>query len=733
MPSSGQFEARAQLQQGAALHRSGKLGLAQSHYQRAAKLDPQNAEAWHLLGLVAMQLGQHGLALRHLRTSVKLRPDFAEAQNNLGIALSRNGRGVEAIAAFAAALRARKGYVEAMFNLGVAYEAAQAPEDAERAYRQTLAWRSNHVDALINLGNLLRRRGRPAEALVALETAERMAPERAQASGNLAMLLNDLGRYADALRFARAAIALEEKSALWWTTLGSAQRQLHAIDGAITSLGRALELDPANAKAALELALALEEAGDDDGARALWRSTRPPEGNAGRIRWLHALSLPAIYQDDAHLAQCRERFAQGLCDLETALAATPVAENALAASTVAPFYLHYQPRDNTDLQFRFGDLVARVMERAAPALVDELPPRRRDGRVRVGFVSSHLMQHTVSRYFSSLISGLDPARFDVRVWYTGGARDASTQSIAGHVSEFVQTNADVVGLAEEIRQSGVDVLVYPEIGMDPKHQALAAFRLAPVQCVLYGHPVTSGAPRIDHFLSGAAFEPDDAERHYREKLVRLPGLGTRPQRPPLPGASDWLAAHVAKRPLVPCLQNVIKLAPFFDDALAEIAAETGCCVAFFARNPPLMRRFRARIEVRFRARGLDPDEHLAFLPAQSYADYLAGIASVPLVLDSPWFSGGSTSLDAFSVGTPVLAWEGPMARGRQTAAMLRMLDARELIAVDANDYVAKAAALLREPGRLRDLRGQVTARADVLFEDAAPLRAFAEFLEKAAG
>ena len=69
---------------------------------------------------------------------------------------------------------------------------------------------------------------------------------------------------------------------------------------------------------------------------------------------------------------------------------------------------------------------------------------------------------------------------------------------------------------------------------------------------------------------------------------------------------------------------------------------------------------------------IDPSDALAFLPAQDYASYLAAIARASLVLDPPGFSGGATSLDALSVGTPILSWDGAMARGRQDASAMEM-------------------------------------------------------------
>ncbi len=723
-----------QLQKGTLLHRAGQIGLAQSHYQRAVKLDPTNADAWHLLGVAALQSDNPALAAKSLRTCIKVRPAFAEAHNNLGVALRQAGRHAEAIAAFRAALAVRNGYVDAVFNLGIAFEAAGSPGEAERAYRQALAWRANHVDAAINLANLLSRHGRRSDALPLLETAQRLAPERAQTNGNLALLLSDLGRQFDALHFARKAVGLEPERALWWKALGVAQRLLHDVENSIETLRKALALDPGDAGTTLELGLALSEAGAIDEARTLFAGARTLPGCGERVRWLRALSLPALYRDDAQIDAARAYFSAGLDELDAGLDLdTPqsLREAVQAVVSVAPFYLQYQACDNTALQCRFGDLVTRIMARAAPELVEKCNwvPHAHGGRIRVGIVSNHLMQHTVSRYFTALLSGFDSQRFEVKVWYAGGTHDASTDFIAAKVDAFVQTQGDALAVARDIRRAQLDVLVYPEIGMDPHHQALAALRLAPVQCVLYGHPATSGLANIDYFLSSDALEPANGDQHYRERLVRLPGLGTRPLPPPAPGNGAWFDEQATNVPLLLCLQNFIKLIPSYDRALARIAAETGARIGFFTRNPPLMRRFRERIGATFKAHGLDPEKHLLFLPVRTHPDYLAGVARAPFVLDSPGFSGGGTSLDAFSVGTPVLAWEGAMARGRQTSGMLRILDIEELIAQDEDDYVAKAAALIRDPGHCSELRNRILARKPALFDDDTAVIAFAEFLQ----
>jgi predicted O-linked N-acetylglucosamine transferase (SPINDLY family) len=286
-------------------------------------------------------------------------------------------------------------------------------------------------------------------------------------------------------------------------------------------------------------------------------------------------------------------------------------------------------------------------------------------------------------------------------------------------------------LAHDIRAAKLDVLVYPEIGMDPKHQALAALRLAPVQCALYGHPATSGLANVDYFLSGDAIEPANAPSHYRERLHRLPGIGTQPSRPPAIGDGTWYDSFARECPLLLCLQNSIKLIPSFDETLAKIVSETGVCIGFFIRNPPLMRRFRARIESVFKSRGLDPSRHLAFIPAQKHADYLAGLAKTPFVLDSPWFSGGATSLDAIHVGTPIVAWQGEMLRGRQTAGMLGLMGVTETIADNESHYVETCVTLAKDQSHRTALRDAMLEKRSILFDDERPVKAFADFLESA--
>jgi predicted O-linked N-acetylglucosamine transferase (SPINDLY family) len=582
------------------------------------------------------------------------------------------------------------------------------------------------------LAHLLRRAGRLTESLQCFAQARRAAPRSAQANGNLAMICLDLDRYEEAARYAQAAAQIEPGRAQWWVALGVAERFLKHVDISVDALRRAVKLDPGGNYAKAELALVLLEAGDIEGSRQLLTSL-DAGAHDERFRWAYELSLPSVYRDEREIEAERQRFERGLGNVADSLKLDTASQRqgALeAASSVSITLLHYQDRDNTELQCRFGDLITRVMSSAAPACMRSCDWRPLDhgGRLRVGIVSSHLMHHSISRYYTTLLTSLASDKFDVRVWYLGVSRDFNTEFIATRVSSFVHVKTDLLETAEDIRANRLDALVYVETGTDPRHQVLASLRLAPVQCVLAGHPVTSGLPNCDFYLSGAALEPPDAQQHYRERLVRLPGIGACPQKPPAPGDGSWFDAHQHDRPLILCLQNHVKLLPAFDATLAKIVHRTNARIGFFIRNAMVGQRFRDRIERCFEGHGLDSRDHLVFLPEMSHEKYLAGIARSPLVIDSPWFSGGATSLDALSAGTPVLAWEGRMARGRQTSGMLRVLGIHELIAQNEEEYIDKVATLLADTQQLGALRRRIDETKSRLFESGPLVLAFEQFL-----
>ena len=130
--------------------------------------------------------------------------------------------------------------------------------------------------------------------------------------------------------------------------------------------------------------------------------------------------------------------------------------------------------------------------------------------------------------------------------------------------------------------------------------ALAALRLAPVQCAAWGHPVTAGHATIDAYFTCAAMEPDDGARHYTERLVALPGIGTEYERPVVPeGATRARFGLPEGVPVFLCPQSLFKIHPDTDALFARVLAAVPAArlVVFEGgrrRAPPHAAAMRAR-------------------------------------------------------------------------------------------------------------------------------------------
>jgi predicted O-linked N-acetylglucosamine transferase (SPINDLY family) len=653
----------------------------------------------------------------------------ASEQLHHGMQLHRAGQFARAQDHYRQATQLDAGNVFAWLRLAEVEQALGNFVDAESNYARALALAPNDLQALIGIGDLLRRLRRHTDSARYLEHAQSLAPESADAAGHLALLRVEQTHYAQARELAALACSLAPENARWWNAAGIAARRALDADAAVVALRRACALAPNNAASWFELALALERTGDPSARDAIANARRlAPQWE--RLRWIEQLMLPAMVDDEEAARVAVGTFDAGLAEIERGLRLdTPQHVSAAldAVLGVVTFQLHYLRGDHTALQRRFGALVELVVARAAPALCAPVDWQSlaHGGRIRVGFVSPYLHVHSVARFFASWITDLDRSRFETCVWHCGSVSDEWTAEIAAASDHFEHASAS---LGERIRAARLDVLIFLDIGMDPRMQVLAAMRLAPRQYATFGHPVTSGLSTLDGFLSAELLEDEGSERQYSESLVRLPGLGIRMRRRVPPGDAAWLRQLAGDRPVLLCLQNLIKLQPPFDAVLARCIRETGAMLVLFEFSAGQSEQFGRRLKRAFAAAGVDFEANVRIVRALPYPDFLAGIAAATLVLDSPGFSGGATSLDAISVGTPIITFAGASARARQTSAMLRLVGAPELIARDADDYVRMAVEFCGDEARRAGLRERLIGTSDALYENREGVRGLERFL-----
>ena len=206
----------------------------------------------------------------------------------------------------------------------------------------------------------------------------------------------------------------------------------------------------------------------------------------------------------------------------------------------------------------------------------------------------------------------------------------------------------------------MDAILYADVGMDAFSYFLAFARLAPVQCVTWGHPVTTGISTVDYFISGCDLEIDDAEQHYSEKLVRLPGLPTYYQRPDRPSETIGIRpAECRAEDASICPQTLFKLHPDFDGLIASLlrANRRGTWHSSRPINPP------DRKAPPQAGRKLPRCAIANSFPAADVPGTFPGsLASADVILDPLHFSGGNTTFEALAMGTPIVTLPGTFMR-----------------------------------------------------------------------
>src|SRR5260221_3032262 len=373
-------------------------------------------------------------------------------------------------------------------------------------------------------GTAAARAGRMADAILSLRRAIELRPGYPEAHYNLGNAFRDLGDFDAALASYRRAAELVPGFADVHLDIAVLLRERRELEAAELSLRTAFALRPNFPEALLELGNVHKNTGDWRAAVDDFRQAVALAPGFGRARWALAIAqIPVLDDGDTDRGERRQAFAHELGVLEAWAASDPRACDAVAEHQ--PFLLAYHEVPNRELLHRYGNRSASLMQgwQRAPGLG---PPARaaRHSPIRVGIVSAHFFDHSVWHAFvRGWVERLDRRRFELHLFHLSAKRDKETARAAAAAAAFHEGKGQFEQWARFIHASRMDVLIYPEIGMDATTARLAAMRLAPVQATSWGHPETSGLPTMDYYLSAEAFEPPGARAHYTERLELLPG------------------------------------------------------------------------------------------------------------------------------------------------------------------------------------------------------------------
>lgn len=737
----------------------GEPEKAESHFRQAAEADNPPAEAWLNLGRAQRRRGDLDAALESLAVAeglhcdgldlVKLtggiymeRHQFEEAEvvfrdylakhpddmgigNNLAYVVQMQGRLDEAEALFRKAMDAAGNAPELGHNMRTLMIAQGREEEARELFRKQLRDNPESWTSELGLALGLALRGLETEALRNMEDILAQFPDTAGVWNDVGKVLMALEKHVKAVKVLTRATEIDPALASASNNLGAAYMHLHQHGAAVPHLKKAVALDPNLVDPYLNLCRALRLVSDHDQAN------------------LFAHAALDLKNFQPRYFACLLQAFRGTCDYEglERLGSPWECAEAIPRNELPAIFLDFLVFSEThDDHRKFFDLVrswAEFIERdAAHAPLPKRPARAPGGKLRIGWLSSDLRKHSVSRFLTPLMKNYDRDRFEFHCYSLVNAVGDTIQTlIRDNVDSFTFVDTRTPReIAATIQDDGIDILLELNGFTTGSKLETLAYKPAPVQMSWLGYPFTCGLEAIDHILLNPYLDGPGGHPYLVEEPVNMP--------------ESWVCfGKFADVPIVSglpmdhhgaftfgTLNNIYKYTPSMIALWAEVMKQVPGSRFLIVRPEVDSYVVCKNISAEFARNGIGPERLYFFNNSKQKLSHLAYYNEIDLSLDTFPLTGGTTTCEAVWMGVPVVTLVGELFHQRLSYSVLMQCGLEEFCTYSRDDFVARAVEKANDPDRLRHIRQNLrdVVRASPLCDDERFVYQFQEMLEAVA-
>lgn len=729
---------KAQLifQDGLQCLQEGNVDKADLLFAKAYALDPNNNDTLNLLGIREYQKQNYQRAIDFLSNAHRLHENSAQTLNNLGIAHNALKEFQKALEYLDLAVAIDQGLAEAHNNRGNALKGLHQSGLALEAYQYATQIRPEYAEAISNQGIIFLEEKNYQKAIQFFEQAIRLNPNLAVTFNSLGNAYTDLAEYGQAFQAFDRALQINPKYLDACLNFGISLKKARQYKDSIKCFKHGISLDPSNSKTYFLIGEVFYDMGDRISADASLRKSL--ELDPKKIEAQFALTItqvPKVSSDAEELHHSRINLAKEIENLQRLEPGQEKIESIIRNIGRHPFYLAYQEEQNLSPLNQYGDICVDSAKTIQALLTKSTPSiATNTKRIRLGIVSHYFCDHPVWHAITKgWVNHLNPELFEIHIFNTNGAEDGETKLARQKVASYTRSQYSVAELAEKIFRANFDALLYPEVGMDSVTKALACLRLAPMQVASWGHPETTGLSTIDYFLSAMSFEPKESEINYREKLIKLPRLGTYFEPEVIRGVKLNLSKlNIDPNvPILICAGSPSKYSPLNDNIFIGIAHRLGNCqFIFFNFQEELTAILKDRLYSAFNKANINPEKYIKFIPFLRRDEFYGLMLQADLYLDTIGFSGFNTAMHAIECNLPIITKEGLFMRGRLASSILKELKLGELITSSSNEYIDRVVALINNKELLASYRAMISTSKANLFNDIEPIKSLEEFFLK---
>ena len=326
-------------------------------------------------------------------------------------------------------------------------------------------------------------------------------------------------------------------------------------------------------------------------------------------------------------------------------------------------------------------------------------------KVKIGFLSGDLRDHSVNFFIKDLISKIDKNKFTIFAF--------SNLELSRHhkiITSFYQKHFDewhdVIDHTDEelvkfIRSLELDILIDLNGFTYGNRVNIFAARSAKIQISWCGYNNSLGIKNMDYLIADKNLIKKDEENLYKEEILYLPNI--------------WNAMSIPEN-----LPDVNKL-PFNDNEIfrygsfnsfKKISNETvkiwskilkkSNSELYLKNSGGYNKEVYENLANKFQNEGVDIKK-IIFLNKSKSDQFMKDYYRIDLALDTFPYTGVTTSFQSYLMGVPVLTLKGFNMNSRCGESINKNLGLEEFIANDTKEYIDKA-ILFQDRKKLSNLR-----------------------------
>ena len=713
-------------------HTKGDLKEAEKKYMDILSYAKDNAIVLYLLGTLKAQQNKNDEAINLIKNSIKLDSSNADAHYNLGNIFQNKKQIDLAKNSYIEALKIKPDYLKAHYNLGQILLDQKKYQESIQSYNKVLKIKPNHSDTFNNLGTLYVRIKDYKKSEKNFKKAISINPNSPEYLYNYATLLQEKGNYKSAASTYNKVIKIKPFYPKAHNNLGYVYKKLNKFVDAKKSYETSISQDPNYSLAYNNYGNILDLMCEHEKAIEAYETSITLNPNKLSTRWALMNTFPVIYKDKKEIKNYQKKFSKNTKVIKSFLESNNNLTNDEMLSGVlnsTNFYLHYQGNNNLNDQRKYSILIEKITKKIFSKYHKKLSSKKIKNKIKIGFVSSTcFIDHSVSSVIKNWILKLNKNIFNIFIFHIHDEDDNNTEIFKKKFKNFFNYT-DTKIIAEKIYSKQLDLIIFPDIGMDPKMQVLASLRLAPVQCQTLGHPISSCLRNIDYFISSQFMETNGSEKNYSEKLITLPDTGQCFEYPKI--QTKLKKIKTKKNELILFnLQSLFKLLPNDDELCLELIKNIPNIKIWFmeGKNTKITKLFEKRMKILLNKNGLDFKKFIVLNKRRSQSDFFELVKKSDIILDSLNWSGNCTTHQAIALDKPVITMPGKYMRARHSYALLKKMQLNELIAYSINDYIKIIKKLSENKKYLEKVILKINKNKTKLFNDLKPIRSLEKFL-----